>query len=391
MAKKKNDDEGKAKKKRGPNWTSREDKLLTQAWSKATLNSIKGNYQKEEAYWSDVQGHFVALTKPLSLPERSVDSMQARWRGINAACSKFNGIFVQVTRMPKSGWNDEKYMEESLKIYQAEEKENFSYYDCWMLLKDHAKWSVGETSIRNIISGNKSEDAAAAEEAVIVDDGDKDNKKVAALKTQSSGRPQGQKIAKEERKQELSKTTVESMNATSLRIRAAAQQDTVTYNVMKQLGSDNPVAKEWFEMMAARAVQQMRAELEEEKKRDAAKKNKEKVEEAARLKLESASNNSKKTDADNPVIVDLNVASSVSPAASSITAPSSSSNNSLSSSKAVNECCAGDYCIISNGHLKVCGALCFYCQRYCHFDCAEQDEDGMKKCNCCDKNIKCNN
>ena len=41
-------------KKRGPNWTVKEDEILTKAWSQGTHNSIS-NCQKEVPYWEDIQ------------------------------------------------------------------------------------------------------------------------------------------------------------------------------------------------------------------------------------------------------------------------------------------------------------------------------------------------
>jgi hypothetical protein len=341
------------------------------------------------------------LTKPLNLHERSVDSMQSHWRSINAACTKFNGAYIQVTRQKKSGWTEEKYLEEVYKIYEEEEKEKFSYYECWLLLRDHPKWSVGETSIRNIIAAdNKKEESEdeSVESVVVTNDDNRENKKVAAsskMKNKSSERPNGQKMEKE-RKKEMSQSEVASMNANSLRIRAAAQQDTVTYNVMKQLGSEHPAAKKWFEMMAERAVNQMKAEMEEEQKRDDAKKKKENAEEESRRKLKEESRRkldalSKDSVSKESASKTIEVAdiielppSNVSPATSSITAPSSGSGSS-SARPANNFCCAGDYCFVSNGHAKVCGVTCYVCSGYCHFDCVEVDDDGYKKCNLCDK------
>ena len=135
--------DAKPKKKRGPNWTSQEDEFLTRAWGSSTLNSIKGNYQEQEGYWEGIKQAYAELTKTLAnLPERSLDSMTARWRLINHSCTKFNGVFVQVKRTLRSGWVEQNYLDEAQDIYKEEVGEPFSFYACWLYLKNHPKWAL---------------------------------------------------------------------------------------------------------------------------------------------------------------------------------------------------------------------------------------------------------
>ena len=245
------DPQDKAKKKRGRNWTSREDDMLTNAWSKSTLNSIKGNYQKEGTYWVDIAKHYHASAVTLSLSERSIDGMQNRWSTINKACTKFNGVFTQVTRTTKSGWDDTKYLDCAFDVYHEEVKEKFNFYSCWLLVKDHPKWTVGEGSVRKLLT-SAAETVDAADKSALsnedvdlyVDAGSAQGMNCfsSAVK-RSVGRPQGQKNAKDDRKREDRKDKLDVMNATSLRIRAEAHEHTVMFNVMKVLGPNDPDAK----------------------------------------------------------------------------------------------------------------------------------------------------
>jgi hypothetical protein len=59
---------------------------------------------------------------------------------INKDCTKFNGIFVQLKAIPRSGWNSEKFEEEALKLYKEEVKEDFKFLSCWVYLKEKPKW-----------------------------------------------------------------------------------------------------------------------------------------------------------------------------------------------------------------------------------------------------------
>ena len=64
MAADNNRQQGKTKKKRGPNWTSKEDEILTKAWSKGTHNSLKGNYQKEGPYTGMILQSIIMVLYP---------------------------------------------------------------------------------------------------------------------------------------------------------------------------------------------------------------------------------------------------------------------------------------------------------------------------------------
>ena len=142
MNKKSNEgEEGKQKKAPGANDTSCEDEFIAKAWGSATLNEIKGNYQDEKKYWTSILDRYQVFVQDNNLPERSLDSVQTRWKTITHACTKFNGIYLQVTRVVKSGWNDKKYHAKAEQIYLTEVKKKFDFFGCWLFLQDHPKWS----------------------------------------------------------------------------------------------------------------------------------------------------------------------------------------------------------------------------------------------------------
>ena len=93
MTKKKSNEgeEVKQKKARNANYTAREDEFIAKAWGSTTLNEIKGNYQDEKKYWTSILDRYQVFVQDNNLPERSLDSVQTRWRTINHACTKFNG------------------------------------------------------------------------------------------------------------------------------------------------------------------------------------------------------------------------------------------------------------------------------------------------------------
>jgi len=376
MTKKKNKEVEEGKKKaRSANYTSREDELIAKAWGSATLNELKGNYQDEKKYWTSILDRYQEFVQDNNLPERSLDSLQSRWRTISHACTKFNGIYLQVSRVVKSGWNDEKYHAEAEQIYHQEVKKKFDFFGCWLFLKDHPKWSIGQTTLREIVTVQEDDETPA--------EGNAKSKKASVADRAVAERPQGQKAAKAERKQQKSKESLDEMNAESLHLRALAQADSVTFNVMSKLGPHHPVAKEWLELKGKVALEKLRQESEQLKLNlktaEAAAKSKEREDDEARSLLESATSRK--------LTEELTFDSVVSPTASSLTATSSSSTE---QQQPVNICCAGDFCFVSNGHKVVCGMTCRRCEKSCHYDCCVTDEYGFKICSACEKKRRIN-
>jgi len=120
---------------------------------------------------------------------------------------KFNGIYLQVTRVVKSGWIDEKYHAEAEQLYLTEVKKKFDFFGCWLFLKDHPKWSVGQTTLREIVTVREDKND---------DENGTEGKKSSVADRPVAERPQGQKAAKAECKQLKSKESLDEMNAESL-------------------------------------------------------------------------------------------------------------------------------------------------------------------------------
>ena len=99
---------------------------------------IVGNYQEGKSFWQSIQEAYRKFSP--TNEERSLQALQARWADINKKSTKFNGIYVQIKRVPRSGYNEEKYIQDALALYNDEEKENFPFLACWHYLKEKSKW-----------------------------------------------------------------------------------------------------------------------------------------------------------------------------------------------------------------------------------------------------------
>ena len=78
----------------------------------------------------------------------------AQWGTINQDVTKFCGLFAQVTSVPKSGWTEDKYMEEAIKIFNLEGKgkrigKELIFEGCWHILKEAPKWKGGCSFVRD--------------------------------------------------------------------------------------------------------------------------------------------------------------------------------------------------------------------------------------------------
>ncbi len=106
----------------------------------------------------------------------------------------------------------------------------------------------------------------------------------------SADRPIGNKAAKQAPAEENKKTSFEEMNATSMRIRALAHRDAITFNIMKQV-PDCDASKEWFTMKAEEFVRELKEEAEK-KRKEAESQQKRRVFEEANKKMQGKSWNS---------------------------------------------------------------------------------------------------
>jgi hypothetical protein len=158
---------------------------------------------------------------------------------------------------------EQNYLDEAQDIYKEEVGEPFSFYACWLYLKNHPKWAAGETSIRSIVAASVDLTGEEATPALA-------NSSMVESLSSFAQRPQGQKAAKAERKKDQASESFEAINAQSMRLRATAHDDAVTFNIMSKLGMDNPIAREWFERKARAKLEALK-QIEEEQAKEQAK------------------------------------------------------------------------------------------------------------------------
>ncbi len=113
-----------------------EDLHLCNAWIVTSEDPITGTGQKKDSFWKSIIVTFQCLQGVEAEDSWSLSSLQRRWAAINKDCTKFNGIFVQLKAVPRPWWSQEKFKEETLKLYKEEVKEDFKFLSCWLNLKE---------------------------------------------------------------------------------------------------------------------------------------------------------------------------------------------------------------------------------------------------------------
>ena len=356
---------------RGKAWFPEADLHLAHAWVAASDDPIVGNYQDGKTFWQSVQAAYSKLSA--TNEERSKQGLQGRWADINKKVTKFNGTYLQLKKVQRSGYNEEKYVEDALALFLEEEGERFTFLSCWQYLKDKPKW-VGngapkkkEAKKAAVKQEQKLPLLPAADRSVVCEI---DDCGVEEGAEEVASRPIGQKKAKELRNSSLRQLEIDEKTARAMESRAETHKLQVEFKLMNSLG-DCPAAKEWKELMAEEI-------LLEKKKKLAANKRAIEAQEAREKRKKQLSERLQKEVTPTELSFDEDK-ENASPTFSSL------STDSTSQQKVLNVCAAGDYCVVTNGHKVACTQLCRWCNRSCHFNCCTSDDYNFKTCRSCAK------
>lgn len=136
--------ESRKRKPRGKNFRQCDDEKLCRCWLSISQDPIEGNGQKLETFWQRIADLFNEDVEPQDEWFRSPASLQSRWSPLQAAVSKFCGVYSSVKDENHSGWNEEMVVEEALKRYPLRHGKGqvFTNLTSWMILKSAPKWQT---------------------------------------------------------------------------------------------------------------------------------------------------------------------------------------------------------------------------------------------------------
>lgn len=141
---------------RGANFNTGEEMQLCRSYLVIGKDAVTGTGQKSGTFWERIEKHYNENT---SGAQRSLRSLETKWRTVGAECSKFVAAMATARAIPRSGENDDDEIERALKVYSTlnddSDKENepsnsnkkkskaaFKLLHCWRILEKEPKWQT---------------------------------------------------------------------------------------------------------------------------------------------------------------------------------------------------------------------------------------------------------
>ena len=120
------------------NYSEVENLRLVSLWIKHSVDPIHGIDQTKEAYWKKIAEAFNS-GQPEGARRRSKGQLKSHWRRLNAAATKFNGVYNRMTYC--SGESDDMLMDKARATFKRENKQKpFTLEYVWKVLKKEPKW-----------------------------------------------------------------------------------------------------------------------------------------------------------------------------------------------------------------------------------------------------------
>ena len=129
--------------------------FLVRAVVHVSHDAITGTDQTAKAFWDGV---FQQYDKFVPGTERTVCSIQNRWKKeLQPTICKFVGHFTTIRATERSGWKEDDYVTETLKLYNEIEKRPFEHVLVWDYLRQKVpKFEDGLLSGSTPSIGNRS-------------------------------------------------------------------------------------------------------------------------------------------------------------------------------------------------------------------------------------------
>ena len=120
------------------NYNEDENKRLVSLWIKHSVDPIRGTDQSREAYWNKIAEAFNS-GQAEGARRRSKGQLKSHWGRINAAVTKFNGVYGRMTYC--SGESDDMLMDKARVVFKRENnKAPFTLEYVWKILRKEPKW-----------------------------------------------------------------------------------------------------------------------------------------------------------------------------------------------------------------------------------------------------------
>ena len=120
-----------------------------------TQDRIVGNQQSAGVFWERITTHYQETQPHGPRPQRSLETKLGI---IKHDVSKSIGVYSQVMRLNRSRTSASDTLRRAHKLYKQKNKKGFdvTFEHCWVLLRDHPKWSEGWTEVKVVTPKRKS-------------------------------------------------------------------------------------------------------------------------------------------------------------------------------------------------------------------------------------------
>ena len=129
------------------------------------------------------------------MPMRTKELIEQRWKKKISKCVQhWNKFYRQLKSVDRSGWNEDKYIEEAENLYSLEVGESFKYAKCVPVLHKLPKFDPMVGVARSVKTSATTD--SPCDLLVEPDANDKNDGSSAAKKVNNSGQPQGSDLAR---------------------------------------------------------------------------------------------------------------------------------------------------------------------------------------------------
>ena len=126
-------------------WTAREDELLCKAYVNVSADPAVGNNQTAPTFWKRVNDEFGAMCLREIKKDYELwvwDSIRSRFqRHLQKNTNKFIAYHQQATKLDKSGWTEDMYLNQAKEIYLEMEGKPHKHVECFKILRSLPKFN----------------------------------------------------------------------------------------------------------------------------------------------------------------------------------------------------------------------------------------------------------
>ncbi|CAO2188272.1 unnamed protein product [Urochloa humidicola] len=121
-------------------WSHDEEVRLANAWLNTSKDPIHGNDKNRDSFWRQITEKFNKDSQPDCI--RDTNKLKCHWSRLSTTINEFNGYWMTVCKMNKSGYSDDQLMDEAQKRFTNKNKKPFAHVHWWRILKNEPKWRV---------------------------------------------------------------------------------------------------------------------------------------------------------------------------------------------------------------------------------------------------------